>query len=83
MCINHFFTSPMYIISYVVSNDAALQLYQMEQAEKGKGLSCYVNNLTTTEAYFLAFLDSAGLRNPFEQGRLEEVRKTLETVLQK
>lgn len=81
VCINHFFTSPMYIISYVVSNDAALQLYQMEQAEKGKGLSCYVDNLTTTEAYFLSFLESAGLRNPFDQGRLEEVRRTLEIVL--
>lgn len=83
VCINHFFTSPMYIISYVVSNDAALQLYQMEQAEKGRGLTCYVDNLTTTEAYFLAFLESAGLKSPFTQGRLEEVRKTLEAVLQK
>jgi oligoendopeptidase F len=81
VCINHFFTSPMYVISYVVSNDAALQLYQMEKAEKGTGLACYTDNLTTMEAYFLAFLESAGLKSPFDPGRLEEVRKTLEVVL--
>ena len=81
VCINHFFTSPMYIISYVVSNDAALQLYQMERAEQGTGLACYTDNLTTMEAYFLSFLESAGLKSPFAPGRLEEVRKTLESVL--
>ena len=31
--IGHFYTDPMYIISYVVSNDAAFQLYQMELEE--------------------------------------------------
>lgn len=81
VCINHFFTSPMYIISYVVSNDTALQLYQMEKAEKGKGLQCYTDHLTSREAYFLAFLESAGLQSPFAPGRLEEVRSTLEKVL--
>jgi oligoendopeptidase F len=81
VCINHFFTSPMYIISYVVSNDAALQLYQMEQAEQGSGMKCYTDHLTSREAYFLAFLEKAGLQSPFAPGRLEEVRITLEKVL--
>ena len=81
VCITHFFTSPMYVISYVVSNDAALQLYQMEKAERGTGLACYTQNLNTMEAYFLAFLESAGLKSPFTPGRLEEVRQTLEVVL--
>ena len=82
VCITHFFTSPLYVISYVVSNDAALQLYQMEQAQTGAGMACYAENLATEEAYFLAFLESAGLQSPFAPGRLEEVKKTLETVLQ-
>ena len=81
VCVSHLFTSPMYVVSYVVSNDAALQLYQMEKAEKGTGLACYTSNLTTMEAYFLSFLKSAGLESPFAPGRLEEVRKTLEAVL--
>ena len=81
VCITHFFTSPLYIISYVVSNDAAFQLYQMEQAEKGSGLAWYSANLASPEAYFLAFVEYSGLENPFATGRLEKVRKTLEEVL--
>lgn len=81
VCITHFFTSPMYIISYVVSNDAAMQLYQMEQAHPGDGKACYEVNLDTSEAYFLAFLESAGLESPFAPGRIQSVRATLENIL--
>ena len=81
VCITHFFTSPMYIISYVVSNDAALQLYQMEKAESGKGLACYTAHLHSQQAYLQAFLEEAGLESPFASGRLETVKATLETVL--
>lgn len=81
VCITHFFTSPMYIISYVVSNDAALQLYQMEQAETGSGLRCYMEHLNTQEVYLQAFLTSAGLESPFAPGRLDRVKETLETIL--
>ena len=80
--IPHFFTSPMYIISYVVSNDAALQLYQLEKENAGEGLAIYEENLDTLEGDFLAFVESAGLVSPFAQGRVETVRKTLEEVLQ-
>ena len=77
----HFFISPMYIISYVVSNDAALQLYQLEQTQKGNGVAKYVENLTTMEPQFLGFVESAGLESPFTEGRIETVRKTFEDVL--
>ena len=77
----HFFISPMYIISYVVSNDAALQLYQLEKEQKGAGVAKYVENLTTMEAQFLAFVESAGLESPFVEGRIEKVRKTFEQAL--
>ena len=79
--IGHFYTDPMYIISYVVSNDAAFQLYQMELEEKGAGLNLYEKELTSTEGYFLAFVKNAGLESPFAKGRIKEVRKTLEKVL--
>lgn len=77
----HFFTSPMYIISYVVSNDAALQLYQLEVENPGEGLKKYQDNLATMEGGFLAFVTSAELSSPFTEGRVETVRKTLEEVL--
>lgn len=79
--IPHFFTSPMYIISYVVSNDAALQLYQIEMENPGEGLKKYQDNLATTEGGFLGFVTSAELVSPFDPGRMESVRKTLEEAL--
>ena len=80
--ITHFYTNPMYVISYVVSNDAAMQLYQMEQEEPGTGLQLMEENLDAQEYYFLAFLESAGLESPFADGRIGEVRETFENVLE-
>ena len=79
--INHYYTNPLYIISYVVSNDAAMQLYQLELQEPGAGLACFEKNLATEEYYFLAFLDAAGLESPFAEGRIQAVRSTLEAAL--
>jgi len=77
----HFFISPMYIISYVVSNDAAMQLYQLEQTEKGAGVAKYVDNLDTMESNFLSFVQAAGLESPFAEGRVEKVAATFEKIL--
>lgn len=81
VCVTHFFTNPMYVVSYVVSNDAALQLYQLEQAESGAGLTLFEENLATQEQYFLAFLQTAGMESPFAEGHVRSVRETLERVL--
>ncbi|MBO5891112.1 MAG: hypothetical protein J6Q30_00140 [Oscillospiraceae bacterium] len=77
----HFFLYPQYVISYVVSNDAALQLYQKEQAQGGNGLKIFEESLATEQGYFLAFLEEAGLDSPFAPGRMETVKKTLSSVL--
>ena len=77
----HFYIAPMYVISYVVSNDAAMQIYQAELAEAGGGLALWEENLDTEESYFLAFLEEAGLDSPFEAGRVQELRVTFEEIL--
>ena len=77
----HLFNSPLYVISYVVSNDAALQMYQMELEQEGTGLSCYINNLTTQQTGFVAFLQEAGLESPFAEGHISTVKKLFDTVL--
>ena len=77
--ITHFYTNPMYVISYVVSNDAAMQLYQLEQESAGAGLQCFTDNLDTQEVYFLSFLNTAGLESPLAAGRIEKVKETFET----
>lgn len=79
--ITHFFTEPIYVVSYVVSNDAALQLYQMELEDAGAGLACLKENLGTMQPYFLAFLEEAGLESPFAAGRIQTVKETLQSVL--
>ena len=79
--ITHYYTNPLYILSYVVSNDAALQLYQLEQESEGSGLARYEENLDTQEYYFLTFLETAGLESPFTQGRLETVRDLFREIL--
>ncbi len=79
--IHHYYTNPMYIIGYVVSNDAAMQLYQMEQREPGAGLRCFEENLDTESGYFLEFLEAAELESPFAPGRIQSVRKTFQSAL--
>ena len=78
--VNHYYTNPLYIISYVVSNDAAMQLYQLERENPGSGLAVLEANLATDERYLRAFLETAGLESPFAEGRLKTVRETFETV---
>lgn len=78
--ITHYFTNPMYIISYVVSNDAALQMYQLEQQTPGAGLAVMENSIYTEEAWFESFLKSVGLTSPFTSGRVQEVKKTFEEL---
>ena len=68
----HFYGNPMYIISYVVSNDAAMQLYELELQTPGAGVACFEENLATEEPGLMGFLKAAGLESPFD--RVEEVR---------
>ena len=81
--VDHFFVAPLYVISYVVSNDVAMQLYEMEQAKKGSGLSCYTARLATEEFYFLTFVEKAGLKSPFAPKRIENVKATFTQILGK
>ncbi len=81
VAIPHFYVSPHYVISYVVSNDAALQLYQMELLNPGSGLACYMDNLATNEDQLLSFLNQAGLNSPFAEGRITDVKETFARIL--
>ena len=80
--VSHYFTSPIYIASYVVSNDVAFQIYQLEQQEVGAGLAVYESCLESMDSYIVAFSEDYGLESPFAPGRVEKVKKTLEAGLQ-
>lgn len=79
--VGHFFTSPMYVISYVVSNDAAMQLYRMELDEAGSGLQSYTGQLAIQHEGFLTLVKWAGLTSPFEAGHIQTVKETFENTL--
>lgn len=79
--IPHFYIVPLYVISYVVSNDAALQIYQAELRQTGAGLALWEDNLATMQGYFLAFMEEAGLESPFAEGRVQQIRDTFASVL--
>ena len=76
----HFYTDPIYTISYVVSNDLALQIYQMELENHGAGLELYEQILPSQDSYLLAFAQTYGLQSPFAEGRLQEVAELLKHV---
>ena len=77
----HFFMSPMYVISYVVSNDGAMQIYAKELESKGAGVKLWEDSLYSMELGYMAFAEEAGLESPFAEGRVEELRKIFEEKL--
>lgn len=82
MMIPHFFRSPFYTISYCISNDVALQIYEAELKEDGAGLKKYCELLqytaenTTDEA-----LSQANLEDPFTAERVAELTEFLKEQL--
>lgn len=79
--ITHFYTNPQYVISYVTSNDAAFQIYQMELAQERAGLELYQDSLDSQMESFLLFLEEQGLESPFAEGRVAKIRQTLDEIL--
>lgn len=77
----HFYTDPLYIISYVVSNDAAFQLYQLEREQTGAGLGAFEENVTTECQFFLEFIEESGLKSPFSPDRAADIARELTEVL--
>lgn len=79
--IDHFFSQPLYVISYVVSNDVAFQLYQLEKEDPGAGAKLFEKYMDTTESYIITFAEDVGLESPFAPGRLEAVCQSMEEIL--
>lgn len=80
--IQHFFIAPYYMISYCLSNDLALQIYQLEQETAGAGVEKYCDMLyTSAGSTLLAFAEANELRSPFDDGRVAELAEFLEANL--
>ncbi len=69
----HFFEVPYYIISYCVSAETSLQVYQLEAEEAGAGVDAYFRLLDRDySAGVQEVMQDAGLENPFRDQVLEE-----------
>lgn len=78
--VTHFYTNPFYVISYVVSGDGAMQLYQLELEEAGAGLELFQELLKTDEDIpLLSLLEQSGLVSPFD--RIPQVAATFREEL--
>ena len=73
--IPHFYTNPMYMVSYVVSNDLAMQIYQKELEKSGDGLQLYKQALESGESGIVAFAGAYGLDSPFQSDRPQELAR--------
>lgn len=79
--IQHFLIAPYYVISYCVSNDAALQIFQLEE-ENGTGLETYRALMSMSSGNtILALLEENSMESPFEPGRVEELADFFEDYL--
>lgn len=79
--VQHFFIAPYYMISYCLSNDVALQIYQ-RQLESGDGLTLYMELLShASYNTLLALLEESNAQSPFVPGRMEELAAFFRTAL--
>ncbi len=81
--IQHIFISPMYYVSYVISNDVALQVLEAELETPGRGgLDAYINVIDrNTEKTFEEDLKISGFDSPFAEGRAEALADLIEGIM--
>ena len=78
----HFYSYPMYIISYVVSNDLAFQIYQQELETPGAGLETYNAVLYSDQWSVIEVAKLHEMANPLDSARLQDVKNILRTVVE-
>ena len=79
--IPHFFEQPFYVVSYPVSNDIAMQVYELEQEASGQGLAKLMEMLPRQSENMIESAAAAGLESPFAPGRVEKAAETLRAML--
>ncbi len=79
--IQHFFIAPYYVISYCVSNDVSLQIYQAEDKD-GSGLDLYYRLLNLPrESKLLELMELAEMASPLDPDRVKVLADFLDENL--
>ncbi len=79
--IAHFFEMPFYVITYPVSCDCAMQLYELERQGPGAGVEKYLELLPRQHEGLIDTLSACGLESPFAPGRIEHAAEDLRALL--
>ena len=79
--ITHFFEQPFYVITYPVSNDIAMQIFQLERENPGAGLDKFMEMLPRVSPNLLESSLGVGLESPFAPGRLQQVAEIMHEIL--
>ena len=77
----HFYEQAFYVISYITSNAVALQLYDLEEAHEGDGVSKYFELLKwDLTMNFAENVERAGLTSPFSDDAIDKLAATLKKM---
>ena len=79
--ITHFFEAPLYVITYPVSNEIALQFYALEQETPGAGVELYYSVMGAEYSTIEELAEGSELKSPFELGRLGRTEAMLRAEL--
>lgn len=80
--ITHFFQQPFYIVSYLASDSLAIQFYEQELADQGKGLELYKKCLSLAgDTPFTSLSLRLGLRDPLSAEQVRAIAKLIRQQL--
>ena len=80
--ITHFFESPLYIISYCVSDSAAVQMYEHELAAPGEGLAAFYEYVDQApDETFFDLIVLCGLEDPLSTAQITALAAMIEQQL--
>ena len=79
--IPHYFEQAFYIVSYPISDDLAMQIFDLERGEPGAGMQRYLDNLERDFSGMMGLVDAGGFESPFSPGRVEAIAATAREIL--
>lgn len=79
--IPHYFEQAFYIVSYPISDDLAMQIFDLERGEPGAGMQRYLDNLERDFSGMMGLVDVGGFDSPFAPGRVEAIAATAREIL--
>lgn len=79
--IPHYFEQAFYIVSYAVTIDPAMQIFELERTVPGFGLQRYMDNLERDFSGLMGLIDAGGFESPFAPGRVEKVAAVAREIL--